>query len=185
VKAAHETRLKRDLFRIPDIHVAERVVAFDVTPASEVPAARQALAMLLAMAQLPGPVPAAALARDLGVPQSTTYHLPTELVRAGFVVTCPRSAAAARGQRVVARLRLSAAGAAGLAPPSREVRGEGRAVHVSADLGQDDLGLWADAGSGLQQLELVRPRPPGLRDQLVELRAELGACPRRRREGST
>jgi DNA-binding IclR family transcriptional regulator len=54
-----------------------------------VPAARQALAVLQAMARQPGPVPAAALARDLGLPRSTTYHLLTELIRAGFVVHLP------------------------------------------------------------------------------------------------
>ena len=54
-----------------------------------VPAARQALAVLQAMARLPGPVPAAALARDLGLPRSTTYHLLAELQTAGFVVHLP------------------------------------------------------------------------------------------------
>src|SRR3712207_319309 len=56
---------------------------------SGVPAARQALAVLQAMARLAGPVPAAALARDLGLPRSTTYHLLAELQAAGFVVHLP------------------------------------------------------------------------------------------------
>jgi DNA-binding IclR family transcriptional regulator len=54
-----------------------------------VPAARSALAVLQAMARQPGPVPAAVLARDLGLPRSTTYHLLTELLAAGFVVHLP------------------------------------------------------------------------------------------------
>src|SRR5918998_2507075 len=58
------------------------------TPAG-VPAARQALALLQALAAQPAPVPAAALARDLGLPRSTTYHLLAELVAAGFVVHLP------------------------------------------------------------------------------------------------
>jgi DNA-binding IclR family transcriptional regulator len=41
------------------------------------------------MARAPGPVPAAALARDLGLPRSTTYHLLAELLAAGFVVHLP------------------------------------------------------------------------------------------------
>src|SRR3954453_22045149 len=41
------------------------------------------------MARQPGPVPAAALARDLDLPRSTTYHLLGELVAAGFVVHLP------------------------------------------------------------------------------------------------
>ena len=65
------------------------MAALDLAAPGGVPAARQALAVLLAMARLPGPVPAAALARDLRLPRSTTYHLLTELVRAGFVVHLP------------------------------------------------------------------------------------------------
>jgi DNA-binding IclR family transcriptional regulator len=54
-----------------------------------VPAARHTLALLQALARSPGAVPAAALARDLGLPRSTTYHLLAELVDAGFVVHLP------------------------------------------------------------------------------------------------
>lgn len=58
------------------------------TPRGGVPAARQALALLQALARSPGAVPAA-LARDLGLPRSTTYHLLAELIDAGFVVHLP------------------------------------------------------------------------------------------------
>src|ERR671917_357586 len=58
-------------------------------PSAGVPAARQTLALLQALARQPGPVPAAALARDLGLPRSTTYHLLAELIAAGFVVHLP------------------------------------------------------------------------------------------------
>jgi DNA-binding IclR family transcriptional regulator len=54
-----------------------------------VPAARQALLVLQALARAPGPVPAAALARDLALPRSTVYALLTELCTAGFVVHLP------------------------------------------------------------------------------------------------
>src|SRR3954466_14717547 len=54
-----------------------------------VPAARQTLALLQALARQPAAVPAAALARDLGLPRSTTYHLLAELIAAGFVVHLP------------------------------------------------------------------------------------------------
>jgi DNA-binding IscR family transcriptional regulator len=50
-------------------------------PGQGVPAARHALALLQALARQPGPVPAAALARDLGLPRSTTDHLLAELPR--------------------------------------------------------------------------------------------------------
>lgn len=54
-----------------------------------VPAARAALALLQALAGQSGPVPAGQLARELGLPRSTTYHLLAELGRAGFVVHLP------------------------------------------------------------------------------------------------
>ncbi|TVT38800.1 IclR family transcriptional regulator [Amycolatopsis rhizosphaerae] len=53
---------------------------------SDVPALRRGLAILLALAGHAGPVPAAALARETGLPRSTTYHLLAELESAGFVV---------------------------------------------------------------------------------------------------
>jgi DNA-binding IclR family transcriptional regulator len=56
---------------------------------SQVPAARQVLDVLRLMAAEPGPVPAATIARRLGLPRSTTYHLLTELVATGFVVHLP------------------------------------------------------------------------------------------------
>lgn len=59
------------------------------TTSGGVPAARQALALLQGLGRMPGPVPAAALARDLGLPRSTTYHLLAELQAAGFVVHLP------------------------------------------------------------------------------------------------
>src|ERR671929_2375166 len=53
------------------------------------PAARSALAVLSALARQSGPVPAAVLSRDLGLPRSTTYGLLAELIAAGFVVHLP------------------------------------------------------------------------------------------------
>lgn len=56
---------------------------------SSVPAAEQTLAVLRHLARQAGPVPAAAIARDLGLPRSTTYHLLAVLAREGFVVHLP------------------------------------------------------------------------------------------------
>ena len=50
------------------------------------PAARQALAVLRLLARHTEPVPASALARDLGLPRSSVYHLLTVLCDQGFVV---------------------------------------------------------------------------------------------------
>lgn len=54
-----------------------------------VPAAQQTLALLQALARRAEPVPAMTLARELGLPRSTTYHLLGELERSGFVVHLP------------------------------------------------------------------------------------------------
>jgi DNA-binding IclR family transcriptional regulator len=50
------------------------------------PAARQALAVLRLLARHTEPMPASAIARDLGLPRSSAYHLLTVLCDQGFVV---------------------------------------------------------------------------------------------------
>jgi DNA-binding IclR family transcriptional regulator len=56
---------------------------------SEVPALRRGLAVLRLLASRPGPVAASTVARDLGLPRSSTYHLLAELTKAGFVTHLP------------------------------------------------------------------------------------------------
>ncbi|HEY8373877.1 MAG TPA: IclR family transcriptional regulator [Pseudonocardiaceae bacterium] len=56
---------------------------------SDVPALRRGLAVLRLLASKAGPVSAAAIARELGLPRSTTYHLLSELVAAGFATHLP------------------------------------------------------------------------------------------------
>jgi len=51
---------------------------------TDVPALRRGLAVLRVLA-VRGPVSAAAIARELGLPRSSTYHLLTELESSGFV----------------------------------------------------------------------------------------------------
>lgn len=53
--------------------------------ATRIPAAERSLDLLLALARAPGPLTAAALARDLGIPRSTTYQLLEVLRERGFV----------------------------------------------------------------------------------------------------
>lgn len=53
------------------------------------PAAGHALAVLKLLARHAGPLPAAAIARQLGLPRSSTYRLLTALVDQGFVAHLP------------------------------------------------------------------------------------------------
>jgi DNA-binding IclR family transcriptional regulator len=53
---------------------------------ANVPSATQALAVLKLLARHAAPQPAAAIARELGLPRSTTYHLLAALREEGFVV---------------------------------------------------------------------------------------------------
>ncbi|GAA1879555.1 IclR family transcriptional regulator [Lapillicoccus jejuensis] len=56
---------------------------------SNAPAAGQALDVLSLLARHAEPLPAASVARQLGLPRSTTYHLLTVLQERGFVVHLP------------------------------------------------------------------------------------------------
>jgi DNA-binding IclR family transcriptional regulator len=56
---------------------------------SDVPALRRGLAVLQFLAARPGPVSATAVARELALPRSTTYHLLAELTEAGFATHFP------------------------------------------------------------------------------------------------
>jgi DNA-binding IclR family transcriptional regulator len=53
------------------------------------PAATQALGVLKLLARHAAPMPAAAVARELGLPRSTVYHLLAALRKEGFVVHLP------------------------------------------------------------------------------------------------
>ena len=61
------------------------------------PAATRALAALRVLAAAPGPMTAAALGRQLGVPRSSTYHLLAAMAGAGFVTHYPEEGGGAWG----------------------------------------------------------------------------------------
>ncbi|MGZ4633125.1 MAG: IclR family transcriptional regulator [Actinomycetes bacterium] len=67
---------------------------------SEVPAVTRALALLRLLASRATPVPAGALARELGLPRSTTYHLLAVLEAEGLVVHLPEERAYGLGVSV-------------------------------------------------------------------------------------
>lgn len=54
-------------------------------PSEQVPSATRALQVLRMLATQPGPVPAAVIAREVGLPRSTTYHLLAAMAEQGFV----------------------------------------------------------------------------------------------------
>ena len=58
-------------------------------PSSDIPALRRGLAVLQLLATRAGPISASALARELDIPRSTTYHLLAELEQARFVTRLP------------------------------------------------------------------------------------------------
>ena len=138
-----------------------------------VPAARQALALLQAMARQPGPVPAAALARDLGLPRSTTYHLLTELQAAGFVVHLPEERRYGLG---VSAFELGTAylrqePLARLARPvlGRLVEAVGHSAHLAVLHGREVLYVVEERAPG---------QPPLVTDVGVRLPAQLTASGR-------
>ncbi|MCZ2848789.1 IclR family transcriptional regulator [Modestobacter sp. VKM Ac-2978] len=143
------------------------------TPRGGVPAARQALALLQALARSPGAVPAAALARDLGLPRSTTYHLLAELVDAGFVVHLPEERRYGLG---VSAFEIGSAYSrqeplARLARPvlARLVDAVGHSAHLAVLHGREVLYVVEQRAPG---------RPPLVTDVGVRLPAQLTASGR-------
>lgn len=61
----------------------------DTGDVTKPPAATRALAILRLLARAPGPLPAGALARELGLPRSTVYHLLEAMTEQGFVTHLP------------------------------------------------------------------------------------------------
>src|SRR5918997_1358355 len=137
------------------------------------PAARQTVGVLRRLARQPGPVPAAALARDLGVPRSTTYHLLAELVAAGFVVHLPEERRYGLG---VSAFELGSAymrqePLARLARPvlGRLVETVGQSAHLAVLHGREVLYVVEERAPG---------RPPLVTDVGVRLPAQLTASGR-------
>ena len=135
-----------------------------------VPAARHTLALLQALARQPGPVPAAVLARDLGLPRSTTYHLLAELIAAGFVVHLPEERRYGLG---VSAFEIGSAYArqepvARLARPvlARLVDAVGYSAHLAVLHGREVLYVVEQRAPG---------RPPLVTDVGVRLPAQLTA----------
>jgi DNA-binding IclR family transcriptional regulator len=140
---------------------------------TNVPAASNALAVLRYLASQAGPVPAAAVARDLQLPRSTTYHLLTVLTDEGFAVHLPEERRYGLG---VAAFELGSAYArqaplARLARPllARLVDRVRESAHLSVLHGRDVLYVVEERAPG---------RPPLVTDVGVRLPAHLTASGR-------
>jgi DNA-binding IclR family transcriptional regulator len=143
------------------------------TGASKVPAARQALSVLRHLAAQAGPVPAAGIARDLGLPRSTTYQLLAVLAEQGFVVHLPEERRYGLG---IASFELGSAYSrqaplARLARPvlARLVDRVGHSAHLAVLHGREVLYVVEERAPG---------RPPLVTDVGVRLPAHLTASGR-------
>ncbi|MFL6098835.1 MAG: IclR family transcriptional regulator [Actinomycetales bacterium] len=141
--------------------------------ASVVPAAEQTLAILRYLARHSGPVPAATIARDLGIPRSSTYHLLAVLAREGFVVHLPEERRYGVG---VSALELGTAFARqaplqrlARAPLARLVDQTGHSAHLAILHGRDVLYVVEERAPG---------RPSLVTDVGVRLPAQLTASGR-------
>lgn len=142
-------------------------------PRPGVPAARQALAVLQAVARQSGPVPAATLARDLGLPRSTTYHLLAELAYSGFVVHLPEERRYGLGVSAfeIGTAYMRQEPLARLARPvlAQLVDSVGQSAHLAVLHGREVLYVVEERAPG---------RPPLVTDVGVRLPAQLTASGR-------
>ena len=144
-----------------------------MSPRSRVPAAEQTLAVLRHLARQASPVSAAGLARDLGLPRSTTYALLSVLAREGFVVHLPEERRYGLGVSAfeIGTAYVSQEPLARLARPvlARLVDAVGHSAHLAVLHGREVLYVVEERAPG---------RPPLVTDVGVRLPAQLTASGR-------
>jgi len=140
---------------------------------AQVPAAHQTLQVLMHLARHAGPLPAARIAQDLGLPRSTVYHLLNVLQDTGFVVHLPEERRYGLG---VAAFEIGSAYThqaplARLARPllARLVDDVGHSAHLAVLHGREALYVVEERAPG---------RPPLVTDVGVRLPAHLTASGR-------
>ncbi|TIC80622.1 IclR family transcriptional regulator [Nocardioides sp. GY 10113] len=140
---------------------------------SNVPAATRALRVLRFLAAQPEPVPVDRIARELGIPRSTTYHLLTAMADEGFVVHLPEErrygvgvAAFEVGSGYVRQEPLQRVARRPLAALVDRV---GQSAHLAVPHGRDVLYVIEERAPG---------RPPLVTDVGVRLPAHLTASGR-------
>jgi DNA-binding IclR family transcriptional regulator len=134
------------------------------------PAATHALQLLKLLARHPSPLPASAIARDLGLPRSSTYHLLKVLRDEGFVVHLPETRRYGLG---VASFELGSAYSRqeplrwiAQTVLTRLVSATSHNAHLAVLLGRDVLYVIEERAAG---------RPPLVTDVGVRLPAHLTA----------
>ena len=132
-----------------------------------VPAARQALAILTHLASRPGPVGASAIARELGLPRSTTYHLLAELAAADFVVHLPGGPRLRPGRRCLrGGLRV---------PAARPARAAGATRCSPASSSRPGLTAQLGILQGAETVYLLKEQPPGAATLVTDVGVRLPA----------
>lgn len=140
---------------------------------STVPAAGQTLAILRLLGQQAGPIPAAVIIRELGLPRSTVYHLLGTLLDEGFVTHLPEDRRYALGlaayelgtgfTRQVPLQRLARV------PLAELVDRTGHSAHLAVQHGREVVYVIEERAPG---------RPPLVTDVGVRLPAQLTATGR-------
>jgi DNA-binding IclR family transcriptional regulator len=138
-----------------------------------VPAAAQVLDILRYLARQAGPTPAGAIARDLRLPRSTTYHLLSTLQAEGFVVHLPEDRRYALGigayELGSGYVRQAPLQRLARVPLARLVDRTKQSAHLAVLHGRDVIYLIEERAPG---------RPPLITDVDVRLPAHLTASGR-------
>lgn len=141
--------------------------------APKVPAAHQVLAILSHLGRQAGPVPAAAIARELALPRSTTYQLLNTLAESGFVVHLADerrySLGLAAYELATGYARQAPLQRVARVPLARLVDRTGHTAHLAVMHGREVIYLIEERAPG---------RPPLVTDVGVRLPAHLTASGR-------
>jgi DNA-binding IclR family transcriptional regulator len=141
--------------------------------APKVPAAHQVLAILSHLGRQAGPVPAAAIARALALPRSTTYQLLATLAESGFVVHLVDerrySLGVAAYELATGYARQAPLQRVARVPLARLVDRTGHTAHLAVMYGREVIYLIEERAPG---------RPPLVTDVGVRLPAHLTASGR-------
>ncbi|GAA1704830.1 IclR family transcriptional regulator [Fodinicola feengrottensis] len=132
----------------------------------QIPAVRRALEVLRLLAARPGPLPASAIARELGLPRSSAYHLLSVLADQGFVIHLPEE------RRYALGVTAFEIGSAYLRTTPLERLGRPLLTRLVADIGfTAHLGVL----HGRETLYVIETRPPRAEPLVTDVGVRLPA----------